>query len=109
MEIKNAIIEDVKISTENGTLSCWLHLDYGDGSQQGFGGYALYLPKSFKHCNIHSTAGHFLYRCMEIAGVSDWNAMKGKAIRVKAGYDGVEAIAHIIKEDWFNPKEDFKV
>ena len=107
MEIKNAIIESVKISTEDGILQCWLMLDYG-GCGQGFGGYALYLPKSYKHHNINSVAGHFIWRCMEIAGVYDFNAMKGKAIRVKADYNGVEAIGHIINDDWFCPKEDFK-
>lgn len=107
MEIKNAIIESVKISTEDGILQCWLMLDYG-GSNQGFGGYALYLPKSFKHHNINSVAGHFIYRCMEIAGATDFNAMKGRAIRVKSDWNGIEAIGHIINDDWFCPKEDFK-
>jgi len=116
IEIKNAIIESVSLTNDDhGCLSMWLHLDYGDGTHQGFGGYALYLPKSFTHHNILSTAGHFIFRCMEIADVVDYEKMKGKSIRVKSdksigmGFGGkIIAIGHIVKDDWFNPSEDFK-
>jgi len=33
--------------------------------------------------------------------------MKGKTIRVKSSHGEVEAIGHIVKDDWFNPSEDF--
>lgn len=71
MEIKNAIIKSAKLDTgDRGLLTAWLHLDYGC-SGQGFGGYALYLPKSYSHREIQSVAGHFIFRCMEIADVTD--------------------------------------
>lgn len=108
MEIKNAIIESVSLSSDDyGFLSAWLHLSYG-GCGQGFGGYALYLPKSFTHHKIESCAGHFIFRCMEIAGVTKWSEMVGRSIRVKSEHNGVHAIGHIIKDDWFCPSEDFK-
>lgn len=112
-DIKNAIIKSAEITNDDhGLLTAWLMLDYG-GSGQGFGGAALYLPKSFKNHSIDcGYAGHWIWRVMEIAEVSKWSDLKGKTIRVqsdKSGLGGsIEAIGHIIKDDWFNPSIDFK-
>ena len=44
-KISNAIIESVTINDgERGLLTAWLFVKHEDGNQ-GFGGYALYLPK----------------------------------------------------------------
>ena len=68
METKNAVIESARLTTDDhGCLSAWLMLDYG-GSGQGFGGCALYLPRSFTHHELKSVAGHFIWRVMEVAG-----------------------------------------
>lgn len=106
-EITNAIIKSVDLTSEDhGVLSAWIKLDYG-GVQQGFGGYALYFPKSSDHHHLESTAGHFIFRVMEIAGVFHWKDLPGKSIRVKRTHSGVQSIGHILKDDWFTPSEDF--
>ena len=107
-EIRNAIIMDATItSDDHGLLTSWIQLDYG-GSGQGFGGFALYLPKSFKHHQLSSAAGHFIWRVMEIAGVTEWSQLKGRTIRADASHGSVKGIGHIVKDDWFYPSEDFK-
>lgn len=111
LEIKNAIIESAVITNaDHGALSAWVHLDYG-GCGQGFGGFSLYLPDSFKHSSTKDSgnyAGHFIWRVMEIAGVSEWSQLKGKTVRAKVEHSKVHEIGHIVKDDWFNPSVDFK-
>lgn len=110
--IRNAVIKSAIISSADyGALTAWLQLDYGD-SQQGFGGYSLYLPKGFRHHKLDTPAGHFIWRCMELADVTSWDKLPGKTVRVKLDRDGlagkIEGIGHIVKEDWFFPDKELK-
>jgi len=107
LELCNAVIVSAEIrNDDHGLLTAWLNLKY-EVYSQSFGGYGLYLPKSFKHHTLESPAGHFIWRVMEIAGVSEWSELPGKTIRVKRNHCGVWAIGHIIKDDWFCPQRDF--
>jgi len=114
-EIKNAIIESVQLDIgDRGFLQGWLMLDYG-GTGQGFGGFVLcpYLDKGgwpsgpSQSITDANYAGVWLTRIMQVAGVAEWNQLKGKTIRVKCNHSRVEAIGHIIKDDWFSPSEMF--
>ncbi len=108
-ETKNAIIESVSLDdADRGFLTGWLHLKYSGGSGQGFGGHTLYLPKGFGHHDAKAGyAGHFIWRCMEIADVTAWSKMPGKAIRVKIEDGLIVAIGHVLNEDWFEPRKDW--
>lgn len=110
IEIKNAVITKAEItSDDHGLLSAWVHLEY-DRSGQGFGGYALYLPDSYSnHRKQANYAGHFIWRVLEVAGVTEWSQLKGKTIRVKCEHSCVHEIGHIVKDDWFNPSKDFEI
>lgn len=101
--IKNAIIKGARITTaDHGVLVVWLDLDYG-GTCQGFGGYACQSQNK-----LQGIAGHFIWRILDVAGVEDWSDVIGRTIRVKATHYKVEAIGHIVKEDWFCPEESYK-
>lgn len=103
----NAIIESAEITCgDRGCLDAWIYVKHEDGCQ-GFGGYALYLPKRWKHHRVESPAGHHIFRIMEIAGVEKWSGLKGKTIRVDADQLGIHGIGHIVDEDWFYPSEDY--
>lgn len=110
IETRNAVIEKATITNDDhGLLSAWLSLNYG-GSGQGFGGFALYLPKDFTHHDPSGPnyAGHFIWRVMEIAGVLEWSQLPGKTIRARCEHSKVHAIGHIVKDDWFDPSADFE-
>jgi hypothetical protein len=106
----NATIERVWLGDdEHGGLSAFVHLRYSEGSGQGFGGYRLYAP-DYKgpQKQFGNTCGLFIWRCMQVGGVSAWEDLPGKNVRVIATHDKVKAIGHILKEDWFDPQEEFE-
>jgi hypothetical protein len=103
----NAQIIYADLSTEDhGVLSSFITLDYG-GSGQGFGGYSLFSPNFKSNGNF---AGLWIWRVMEIVGVAHWKDLVGRTIRVRKTeeWGSIVAIGNTIKDEWFNPKEEFE-
>ena len=66
---------------------------------QGFGGYNLYCPDaSNKTQPVESITGHFIYRCLTVLELTQWEDLKGHNIRVKTSNDYVYAIGHYLKD-----------
>ena len=106
IEVRNAIIKSATIvNNDHGLLSSWLTLDYG-GVQQAFGGWSLYFPEP-SLADQNNTAGIWLWRCLEVAGVTEWSQLPGVAIRARCDDDEVYAIGHIIKDIWFELRVEF--
>jgi hypothetical protein len=109
METKNAIITSAELLIDHNCLTGWIYLEHNDG-YQGFGGIALcHSNRIFPEL---SHTGYWICRVMEVAGVEKWSDLKGKTIRVRGCGKTldfkIKEIGHIIKDDWFNPEEDFK-
>ena len=83
-EILNAQITNVSLGYEDhGILTFGLSLNIADGTSCTFGGYALdeYDKETKKrYCPAYSM--ELITRIMKAVGVSRWEALKGKYIRV---------------------------
>lgn len=106
METKNAVISYSMLYVEQGVLKASLMLAYGDGISQPFC-HDLWLPPALRSEETKSVAGYFISRVMKIADAFEWDSLRNKAVRVRATDSGVDAIGHIIKDDWFCPRTDF--
>jgi hypothetical protein len=106
---RNAVITnaDIRNNEEPSYLTIYLNLDYGEG-RQGVAGFTFYLSEKFTPHEFESLAGHFIWRVMEIAEVTQWSELKGKTIRVRQNWSVVWEIGHIVKDDWFCPAKDFE-
>ena len=97
---------------DHGCLTFWLSLE-GDGWVSGFGGYCIgkgYLGAgSFEAENGHGLEA--IMRIMDTVGVSSWEDLKGKYVRVQL--DGWGSCCHIIgnllKDQWFDIKAFFEM
>lgn len=111
-EIKNARIESVSLGIEDhGHLTCFLNLDYGNGTHQSFGGYSLDEPTFDEEHNFINRVGsaygmQFIKSVIDTVGCSSWEKLQGNYIRVEIEDWYIVAIGNIIKDVWFNPKKD---
>lgn len=114
IETKNAKIESTMLGVEDhGIMSFMLMLDYGGGSIQGAGGYALDTPLKDNNGKFIKRVGGapgmtLIMRILEVVGVDKWEDLKGEHIRVKAEFTSIHAIGNLLKDDWLDFKEFFK-
>ena len=113
-EIENAQITNVSLTMEDhGCLTFWLTLE-GEGWGCGFGGYCI--GKGFlgaTEFTVERGDGlEAMMRIMDVVGVSKWEDLKGKYLRVQftgCGWGGrVNVIGNLLKDKWFDIKEFFK-
>ena len=108
-EIKNARIESTMLGTEDhGIFTAYVMLDYG-GSGQGFGGYALDTwvgPRDGTGARRGTAYGmQWVIEVCRVVGVTKWEDLKGKHVRVDADFGKIYRIGHIIKDVWFDPAQ----
>lgn len=104
MEIKNATIINVNMSTDDhGGLVISVELNYG-GSGQSFGNMMTFNPK-FPENDV---TGFFIYRLMQVVGVGRFENLRGQPVRVKAHHNHIEALGHFIENRWFNFENDIE-
>ncbi len=110
-KLENALIKDVDISMDDhGCITLRIILD-GGGWGCTFGGYCLvhgYLGATDfdgSEKGIESIA-----RIMDVVGVSYFNSMKGKYVRVATKGLGstIKIIGNIIKDQWFDIESFFE-
>ena len=101
IETYNAIITSADITNDaHGCLSAWIDLKFGV-TGQAFGGLRLYAPGEWKPgYPMPDFGGRWIWRVLEIAGVSKWSALPDQMVRVKADANCVHAIGHIMNDDW---------
>jgi len=108
-EINNALIDCTTLGYEpHGIMSAYLHLSFS-GSGQGFGGYALDIyDKEVGERTPSKMLGVFVKGVLDTVGVSNWEDLKGKHIRVDHTWNKIYRIGNILKDKWFDPEEAFK-
>lgn len=105
----NARIEKTMIGVEDhGIMTCYLYLRQ-EGAGQPFGGFALDGPYDHekKERKPNAYCGLWIKRILEVVGVSKWEDLPGKYVRVAGEEWGrIDGIGNIIEDRWFYPKKD---
>jgi hypothetical protein len=101
--ILNAVITAADIFADDRCiLSAFVSVDMGSGGVQGFGGYEL---AASHNCAL------FIIKVMDVAGVSKWNHLIGRPIRVRKNNGqlsgSINAIGHFLDDLWFEPALEF--
>ena len=109
-EIKNVQIVDTFLGGEDhGIFTFSLQLD-DDGCRYSFGNYCL----SYHNCKIGKDVFNpkgleAIAKTLKVVDVSNWEELKWKYARIKIEDHKVVAIGNIIKNEWFDIQEFFKI
>ena len=111
-ELKNALIKNVDISmADHGCVTLSIELN-GDGWGCIFGGHCLghgYLGADDCYFDGSEKGMESIARIMDVVGVSRFNDMKGRYVRVAIrGLGCVKIIGNIIKDKWFDSESFFE-
>ncbi|WP_342083830.1 hypothetical protein [Dyadobacter sp. OTU695] len=52
--------------------------------------------------------GRFLYRCMQVCRVDNWDELKSSKVLVEIRHGKVAAIADVSGNNWFDPAKEFE-
>lgn len=110
-KVINAQIVDTMLGFEDrGIMTCSLFLDRSDGGTQGWGGYALDAWSKDKEKRVvESRFGlTLIHSILNVVGVSTWENLKGKYVRIKVPLSGcgkIEALGNLMTEEWINIDE----
>ena len=104
METCNGKIASTTLGIEDHSiLTFFVHLEF-DGCGQGLGGYALdHRDRETRKLIGHGSGLVAIRRILEVVGVSNWEDLKGKLVRVR--HDGIGSkpiIGHILEDRWFD-------
>ncbi len=94
--IQNAIIRGTNLGFHDGVGSiptAQIHLTYGDGAAQSFGGYQL--KGGYTH--------YFVYGILATLKVDGWERLNGTAVRVDIQDGMIRRIGHYMEDRWFDP------
>lgn len=98
-EVENAQIESTMLGIEDhGILTFWLYLAYG-GAGQGCGGYGVSHGDDLAYC---------VKQILDVVGVSQWEQLSGKYVRVLHDNSKVYAIGNVIADKWFRIADEMK-
>lgn len=109
-------VENVKITStflgreDHGILTCYLRVE-ANTFETGIGGYTLDIYDKQKNKRIPTQRGfELINRILEVVGVSSWEELTGKHIRVEkdSPFGKITKIGHLIKDEWLDFKMFFE-
>ena len=93
-EVLNGVVESTLLGKEDhGIPTCQVFLKHEKGCQR-FGSH-----------NVRVYGYRYIGGILEALEVSHWEKLPGTHCRVRATHDGIQAIGHFMKDQWFVPAD----